>query len=86
MEEKENDSSEIPNGFGSCLQAIWQQAESHTGRCNGALADRHRTGKLETRNANIGYYESKKSLTSMADFNKSPYDVDASKVTFQEVF
>ena len=45
------------------------------------------TGKWKQKRKTIGYYESKKeALQALADYNKSPYDVDASKVTFQEVF
>ena len=45
------------------------------------------TGKWKQKRKTIGYYESKKEdLQALADYNKSPYDVDASMVTFQEVF
>ena len=45
------------------------------------------TGKWKQKRKTIGYYESKKeALQALADYNKSPYDVDASMVTFQEVF
>ena len=43
--------------------------------------------KLSGNRKTIGYYESKKdALQALADYNKSPYDVDASKVTFEEVY
>ena len=35
----------------------------------------------------IGYYATRQEgLQALADYNKNPYDVDASKITFDEVY
>lgn len=35
----------------------------------------------------IGYYTTRpEAMIALADYNKNPYDLDAGKVTFQEVF
>lgn len=77
----------LPNGFGSVYKPPGNRRNPYR-----AIVTEHwqidtQTSKWKQKRKTIGYYKSKKeALQSLADYNKSPYDVDAPKVTFQEVY
>ena len=74
----------LPNGFGS----VYKLSGNRRNPYRAIVTERWQiAGKWKQKRKTIGYYESKKdALQALADYNKSPYDVDASKVTFAEVY
>ncbi len=77
----------LPNGFGSVYKLSGNRRKPYRAIVTERWLIDTETGKWKQKRKTIGYYESKKeALQALADYNKSPYDVDASKVTFQEVF
>ena len=77
----------LPNGFGS----VYKMSGNRRNPYRAIVTERWQidsdTGKWKQKRKTIGYYESKKdALQALADYNRSPYVVDASKVTLQEVY
>lgn len=77
----------LPNGYGSVYKLPGKR------RCpyRAIVTDRwvldSATGKPKQLRKTIGYYETKsEALAALADYNKSPYDLDASKVTLIEAY
>lgn len=75
-----------PNGFGSVYKLSGTRRKPYRAIVTkGWTIDEN--GKSKQRRETIGYYETKtEALQALADFSRSPYDVNASKVTFAEVF
>ena len=77
----------LPNGFGSVYKLSGNRRNPYRAIVTERWQIDSDTGKWKQKRKTIGYYESKKdALQALADYNKSPYDVDASKVTFAEVY
>ena len=77
----------LPNGFGSVYKLSGNRRNPYRAIVTERWLIDSDTGKWKQKRKTIGYYESKKdALQALADYNKSPYDVDASKVTFAEVY
>lgn len=77
----------LPNGFGSVYKLSGKR------RCpyRAIVTDRWTldpvTRKSKQIRKTIGYYETKAdALAALADYNKSPYDLESSKVTLQETY
>lgn len=77
----------LPNGFGSVYKLSGKR------RCpyRAIVTDRWTldpvTHKSKQIRKTIGYYETKAdALAALADYNKSPYDLEASKITLQETY
>ena len=77
----------LPNGFGSVYKLSGKR------RCpyRAIVTDRWTldpvTRKSKQIRKTIGYYETKMdALAALADYNKSPYDLEASKITLQETY
>ncbi len=78
----------LPNGFGSVYKL------SGNNRRNPYVAKKTKgweinpsTGKSKQVYTVIGYYPTRKeALTALSNFNANPYDVNATKVTFEDVY
>ncbi len=78
----------LPNGFGSVYKL------SGKNRRNPYVAKKTKgweidpeTGKTKQLYITVGYYPTRKdALNALADFNSNPYDVNASKTTFEDVY
>lgn len=76
----------LPNGYGSVYKLPGKR------RCpyRAVITERWlldvKTGKKQIRKT-IGYYETKnKALEALTEYNKSPFDLESSKITLQEVY
>lgn len=77
----------LPNGFGSVYKLSGNRRKPYRAIVTERWQIDTETGKWKQKRKTIGYYESKKeALQALADYNKSPYDVDASKVTCTAAF
>lgn len=78
----------LPNGFGSVYKL------SGKNRRNPYVAKKTKgweidaeTGKSKQLYITVGYYPTRKeALTALAEFNAHPYDVDARKITFEDIY
>ena len=77
----------LPNGFGSVYKLSGKR------RCpyRAIVTDRWTidpvTHKSKQIRKTIGYYETKSdALAALADYNKSPYDLESAKITLQEMY
>lgn len=77
----------LPNGFGSVYKLSGNRRNPYRAIVTERWQIDKDTGKWKQKRKTIGYYKTKnEAMIALADYNKSPYDVDASKVTFQEVY
>lgn len=77
----------LPNGFGS----VYKMQGNRRCPFRAIITERwildSITGKSKQKRITIGYYASRKqALEALAEYNKSPYNLEASKITFQEVY
>lgn len=71
-----------PNGYGSVFKLSGKRRKPFGVRITVGWGDK---GKQLFKY--IGYYETRpEAMIALAEYNKNPYDLDAGKVTFQEVF
>lgn len=71
-----------PNGYGSVYKLSGKRRKPYIVRQTTGWDD---NGKQLYRT--IGYYEnSKQALAALADFNRNPYDFEATSITFAEIF
>lgn len=76
-----------PNGYGSVYKLSGNRRNPYRAIVTERWILDKDTGRVKQKRKTIGYYETRKdALIALADYNKSPYDVDASKVTFEEVY
>ena len=77
----------LPNGFGSVYKLSGNRRNPYRAIVTERWQIDKDTGKWKQKRKTIGYYKTKnEAMIALADYNKSPYNVDASKVTFQEVY
>ena len=77
----------LPNGFGSVYKLSGNRRNPYRAIVTVRWQIDNDTGKWKQKRKTIGYYETKaEALTALADYNRSPYDIDTSKVTFAEVY
>lgn len=77
----------LPNGYGSVYKLSGKRRKPWGVRKTIGWDLDENTGKVKQIYKNIGYYESKTlALQALAEFNSNPYDLDAGKITFQEVY
>ncbi len=72
----------LPNGYGSVYKLSGNRRKPWVARKTTGFNDKgHPIYKR------IGYYENKKiALQALAEYNKSPYDIDTASITFEEVY
>lgn len=75
----------LPNGYGSVYKLPGNRRKPWAVRITVSRKELHGTTKWKYKY--LGYYESQaEALTALAHFNENPYDMDANKITFAEVF
>jgi len=77
----------LPNGYGSVYKLSGKRRKPWGVRKTIGWEIDEKTGKVKQVFQNIGYYETRPlALQALAEYNANPYDLDAGKVTFQDVF
>lgn len=77
----------LPNGFGSVYKLSGNRRNPYRAIVTECWQVDNDTGKWKQKRKTIGYYRTKnEAMIALAEYNKSPYDVESSKVTFQEVY
>lgn len=72
----------LPNGYGTCYKLSGKRRNPYIARITTGWAS---DGKQVLKT--IGYYKSKQEgLLALAEYHKNPYDIDLSKLTFEEVW
>lgn len=76
----------LPNGYGSVYKLPGKRRCPYRAIVTERWLLDVETGKKQIRKT-IGYYETKnKALEALAEYNKSPFDLESSKITLQEVY
>ena len=76
----------LPNGYGSVYKLPGKRRCPYRAIVTERWLFDVETGKKQIRKT-IGYYETKnKALEALAEYNKSPFDLESSKITLQEVY
>jgi integrase len=74
-----------PNGYGSILKLSGKRRKPFAVRITAGWEIKN--GKAKQKFKYLGYYESRpEAMIALAEYNKSPYDIDNNKITFEEVF
>lgn len=77
----------LPNGFGNISKMSGNRRNPYRARVCVSCKLNKETERIEQKYKNIGYYVSyEDALTALVEYHKNPYDIDASKITFKEVF
>lgn len=76
----------LPNGYGSVYKLPGNRRKPWAVRITVSRKD-GKDGLTHWKYKYLGYYETQaEALTALAYFNENPYDMDANKITFAEVF
>lgn len=76
----------LPNGYGSVYKLPGNRRKPWAVRITVSRKE-DKSGAMHWKYKYLGYYESQAdALVALAHFNENPYDLDANKVTFAEVF
>ena len=77
----------LPNGFGNISKMSGNRRKPYRARVCVTCKLNTQTERIEQKYKNIGYYLSyEEALTALVEYHKNPYDIDASKITFKEVY
>ena len=77
----------LPNGFGTVYKLSGNRRNPYVAKKTKGWENDPKTGKSKQLYTVVGYYPTRKeALTALAEFNANPYDVDAAKVTFEDVY
>lgn len=77
----------LPNGFGSVYKLSGNRRNPYVAKKTRGWSIDPETGKSKQLYITVGYYPTRKdALTALAEFNANPYDVNAAKVTFEDVY
>lgn len=77
----------LPNGYGSVYKLSGNRRRPWVARKTVDWIVHEDKGKAYPKYVFIGYYSSRReALAALADYNKDPYDVHASSITFSEVY
>lgn len=77
----------LPNGFGSVYKLSGNRRKPYVAKKTKGWDINPDTGKAKQLYITVGYYATRKeALTALAEFNANPYDVNAAKVTFADVY
>ena len=84
---KKKRTTRLPNGYGSVKKLSGNRRRPWiVSKTEGWETDAA-TKTIKQKKIIIGYYATRQEgLQALADYNKNPYDVDASKITFDEVY
>lgn len=76
-----------PNGYGSVIKLGGKRRKPFAARVTVGWEFDEKTKKEKQKYDYIGYYESRPdAMIALAEYNKSPYDIDARRITFAEVY
>lgn len=77
----------LPNGFGTVYKLSGNRRNPYVAKKTKGWENDPKTGKSKQLYTVVGYYPTRKeALTALAEFNANPYDVNAAKVTFEDVY
>lgn len=76
-----------PNGYGSVYKLSGKRRKPFGARVTVGWKIDEKTGKAKQLYENIGYYVSRQeAMIALGEYNKNPYDLDANKMTFEDVY
>lgn len=77
----------LPNGFGNISKLSGKRRNPWRARKTVGWEFDEKTKKLKQTYINIGYYPTRQAaLQALSDYNTNPYDLQANKITFAEVY
>lgn len=77
----------LPNGFGNVSKLPGKRRNPWRARKTTGWIMDEKTKKTKQTFVTIGYYETRqKALQALAEYNANPYDINAEKITFAEVY
>lgn len=77
----------LPNGFGNISKLPGNRRNPFRARVCIQCTLNKETERIEQKYKNIGYYATyEEAMVALVEYHKNPYDIDASKITFKEVF
>lgn len=77
----------LPNGFGSVHKLSGNRRNPYIAQKTNGWENDPKTGRSKQLYTIVGYYPTRKdALTALAEFNANPFDVNAAKVTFEDVY
>ena len=77
----------LPNGFGTVYKQPGNRRKPYVAKKTKGWEVNPDTGKVKQLYVIVGYYATRKeALTALAEFNANPYDVNAAKVTFKDIY
>lgn len=77
----------LPNGFGNVSKLSGKRRNPWRARKTSGWIIDEETKKSKQTYITIGYYETRqKALHALSEYNTNPYDLDANKITFAEVY
>lgn len=77
----------LPNGYGSVYKLPGKRRCPYRAIITERWQLNQETGAWKQKRKTVGYYETRaRALEALADYNKSPFNLDNSKITFEEVY
>lgn len=77
----------LPNGFGNVSKLSGKRRNPWRARKTAGWVMDEATQKVKQTYVTIGYYPTRQlALQALSDYNANPYDLDANKITFAEVY
>jgi len=77
----------LPSGYGGITKLSGNRRNPWRVRVTVGWAIDEKTKKLKQQYATVGYYPTRQAaLQALAEYNSTPYDINANKITFAEVF
>ena len=77
----------LPNGFGNVSKLSGKRRNPWRARKTAGWVIDEKTQKAKQTYITIGYYETRqKALQALSAYNENPYDINAQKVTFAEIY
>ena len=77
----------LPNGFGNVSKLSGKRRNPWRARKTAGWTIDPKTQKAKQEYITIGYYPTRQlALQALSEYNANPYDLDANKITFAEVY
>ena len=77
----------LPNGFGNVSKLSGKRRNAWRARKTSGWTIDEKTQKVKQTYITIGYYPTRQlALQALSEYNTNPYDLDANKITFAEVY
>lgn len=77
----------LPNGFGNVSKLPGNRRKPYRVRVTVGWETDETAGTIKQKFKTIGYYETKEEgLIALSNYHQNPYDMDSSKITFEEVY